>query len=161
MIAKLAKYLMAGSMMCYYPLEYVAYAGWQMPKLARVDANKVSAISCIFWTTYIIGDFWVSCLKWKELRKNLLNLRELLAGRKRDDDKKAVVDLVAEETAMLKKLRHIKLQVLRCLLFILPSVNWSLPNWATNPLLSELNLNGLMLAEAYTSVYQSLRSMLG
>ena len=94
LIAKVAKYAMAGSMLLYYPLEHVAYAGWQMPKLAKVNANKVSAISCVFWTTYIIGDFWVSCLKWNELKEKLGDLREVLAGKKRDDEKEAVVSFV-------------------------------------------------------------------
>jgi hypothetical protein len=159
-IAKIAKYLMAGSMILYYPLEYVAYAGWKMPKLVRVNANKFSAVSCCFWTAYIVGDFWASCLKLKELKEKLLDLRETLVGKKTNDDKDAVAALATEERTQLNKIRQIKLQLLRCLLFILPAINWSLPNWDTNPLLSELSLNGLMLAEAYTSVYQSLRSMM-
>lgn len=160
-VGKIAKYLMAGSMLFYYPLEHVAYAGWKMPRSVRVDANRVSAASCIFWTSYIVGDFWASCLKWKELKANLRGLREVLTGVKRRDDKIAMAAVLDEEQVILKKIRHIKLQLLRCLLFILPAINWSLPNWATNPLLGELPLNGLMLVEAYTSVYQSLRSMCG
>ena len=84
-IAKIAKYLMAGSMLAYYPLEHLAYAGWQMPKLVKVNANKISAISCGFWTAYIVGDFWVSCLKWNELKTKLSDIGEVLTGKKRDD----------------------------------------------------------------------------
>eukprot|EP00986_Skeletonema_menzelii_P002615 scaffold716_cov139-Skeletonema_menzelii.AAC.4 len=161
-IAKIAKYLMAGSMIFYYPLEHVAYAGWQLPtlsKFSRDNANKISALSCVFWSVYIIGDFWASCLKWKELKKQLNDLGRLLAVKKRDDDKTGMMEVEQEQHALAKRIRLVKLQVIRCLLFILPSVNWSLPNWATNPLLGELPLNGLMLAEAYTSVYQSLVGM--
>ena len=161
LIAKVAKYVMTGSMLLYYPLEHVAYAGWQMPKMVKVDANRYSAISCVFWTTYIVGDFWASCLKLAEFKKKLSNLGELLTGKKANDDKKAVEDIMNQQQLLLGKIRHVKLQILRCLLFILPSINWSLPNWATDPLLSELTVNGLMLAESYTSVYQSLRGMLG
>lgn len=163
-IAKIAKYLMAGSMLFYYPLEHVAYAGWQLPtlsKFSRDNANKMSALSCVFWTTYIIGDFWASCLKWNELKKKLNDLGRLLAIKKRDDDKAGMMEVEKEQHAVAKRIRIVKLQVVRCLLFILPSVNWSLPNWATNPLLGELPLNGLMLAEAYTSVYQTLVGMRG
>jgi hypothetical protein len=163
-IAKIAKYLMAGSMLFYYPLEHVAYVGWQMPTLSKfssVHANKFSALSCVFWTTYIIGDFWASCLKWSELRKKLNDLGRLLAMKKHDDDREGLMEVEQEQHAVAKRIRLVKLQVIRCLLFILPSVNWSLPNWATNPLLGELTLNGLMLAEAYTSVYQSLVGMRG
>ena len=161
LIGKIAKYIMAGSMLLYYPLEHVAYAGWQMPKMVKVDANRFSAVSCRFWTAYIVGDFWISCLKWAELKEKLCNLSELLAGKKQDDDKEAVRQILEQQQCALRKLRHLKLQVLRCLLFILPAVNWSLPNWATKPMLSEPILNGLMLTEAYTSVYQSLRGMIG
>jgi hypothetical protein len=164
MIAKLAKYVMAGSMLFYYPLEHIAYAGWQMPKLSLVrgvDANRVSAVSCVFWTMYIVGDFWASCLKWQELKKKLSDLGELLSGKKATNDKEAVEEVLQQQQSLLNKIRHVKLQVLRSLLFILPAINWSLPNWATNPLLSEPVVNGLMLTEAYTSVYQSLRGMIG
>jgi len=86
LIAKISKYIMAGSMLAYYPLEHVAYAGWQMPKLVKVNANKISAISCCFWTAYIVGDFWVSCLKWKELKMKLSNIGEILSGKKKMGD---------------------------------------------------------------------------
>jgi hypothetical protein len=164
LIAKLAKYVMAGSMLFYYPLEHVAYAGWQMPNLKlvrKVDANRVSAVSCAFWTIYIVGDFWASCLKWQELKSKLSELGELLRGKKATENREAVEEVLEQQQSLLNKLRHVKLQALRSLLFILPAINWSLPNWATNPLLSEPVLNGLMLTEAYTSVYQSLRAMIG
>ena len=86
LIAKIAKYIMAGSMLVYYPLEHVAYAGWQMPKLVKVNANKISAISCCFWTAYIVGDFWVSCLKWNELKMKLCDIGEILSGKKKMRD---------------------------------------------------------------------------
>ena len=62
-------------MLFYYPLEHVAYVGWQVPQLVpRVNANKFSAISCWFWTVYIVGDFWMNCLKLQELKKKLGDL---------------------------------------------------------------------------------------
>ena len=95
------------------------------------------------------------------MKRKLKDLGELLVGKKAADDKNAVGEILEEQQSLLNKIRHVRLQVLRSLLFILPAINWSLPNWATNPLLSEPILNGLMLTEAYTSVYQSLRGMLG
>lgn len=157
LIPKITKYLMAGSMLCYYPLEHVAYAGWKMPELVRVNANKVSALSCFFWTTFIVGDFWASCLKLNELKTSLVELRKSMAEERKNDEKNDTSP--HKENDLLNKMSHIKLQIIRCLLFILPAINWSLPNWSTNPLLGEVHLNGLMLAEAYTSVYQSLRSI--
>ena len=87
LIAKIAKYLLAGSMIFYYPLDHLAYAGWQMPQLVRVNSNKLSQISCLFWSIYTISDFWVSCLKWEELKKKLGSLESI----KKNDDKEAVV----------------------------------------------------------------------
>ena len=191
LISKIAKYLLAGSMIFYYPLDHLAYAGWQMPKLVRVNSNKVSQISCLFWSIYTISDLWVSCLKWEELKKKLGSLESTLTGEKKNDDIEAVVsyvffscillichaesnqfifrrrtfpkkkqaDAVKQKVNLINKIRHTKLQLVRCLLFVLPCINWSLPKWATDPMLSELHLNGLCLAEAYASVYQSLCSM--
>ena len=86
LIPKIAKYVLAGSMLFYYPLEHVAYVGWQVPQLVpRVNANKFSAISCWFWTVYIVGDFWMNCLKLQELKKKLGDLMgdmAILAGSK-------------------------------------------------------------------------------
>jgi len=82
-------------MMLYYPLEYAAYAGWKMPALSKrkgLDAeraNRVSAASCVFWTSYIVGDFWCSVLKWKELKGRLGRVREDILGeakRRRGDN---------------------------------------------------------------------------
>ncbi len=77
-------------MLFYYPLEHVAYVGWQVPQLVpRVNANKFSAISCWFWTAYIVGDFWMNCLKWKELKKKLGDLGEMMltgSTKRREED---------------------------------------------------------------------------
>merc|ERR1712007_37804 len=102
-------------MLAYYPLEHVAYAGWQMPKLVKVNANKISAISCCFWTAYIVGDFWVSCLKWKELKMKLSDIGDILSGKKKTRDvggngstEENVTELLKEETGLIKKIRLIK-----------------------------------------------------
>jgi hypothetical protein len=91
LISKIAKYLLAGSMIFYYPLDHLAYAGWQMPQLVRVNANKVSQISCLFWSIYTVSDFWISCLKWQELKKKLGSLESILTGMKNNINEEAVV----------------------------------------------------------------------
>jgi hypothetical protein len=96
LIAIIAKYLLAGSMIFYYPLDHLAYIGWQMPQTVgrRINANKVSQISCLFWSVYTISDFWVSTLKWNELQARLGSLELLLTGKKKktdDSDMEAVV----------------------------------------------------------------------
>jgi hypothetical protein len=95
MISKIAKYLLAGSMIFYYPLDHLAYAGWQMPQLVRVNANKVSQISCLFWSVYTISDFWISCLKWQELKRKLGSLESMLTGMKNNKEEEAVVSFIS------------------------------------------------------------------
>lgn len=60
----------------------------------RINANKVSQISCLFWSVYTISDFWVSNLKWKELEDKLGSLELMLAGKKKDEGKEAVVSYI-------------------------------------------------------------------
>ena len=88
LIAMIAKYILAGSMMAYYPLDHCAYLGWQVPELMiYVNANFCSALSCCFWTVYIIGDIFISCLKWNELNDRLGDLSETMARTKKNDIK--------------------------------------------------------------------------
>ena len=89
-IASIAKYLMCGSMLFYYPLELIVYAGWR-ELIADVDANKYFSMSCICWALYIIADAYVSCLKKNEISKKLKVFRKKLTKRKKQDDKEAVV----------------------------------------------------------------------
>jgi DMSO/TMAO reductase YedYZ heme-binding membrane subunit len=49
-----------------------------------------------------------------------------------------------------------KLHILRNIFYILPCVHWSLPNWERKPWLKEGVLNGLLLAESITCIYQSI-----
>ena len=71
LIDKVAKYAMAGSMLFYYPLEHVAYAGWRLPELVIVNPHLFSVVSCGFWFLYVIGDVAICILKLKELKRKL------------------------------------------------------------------------------------------
>eukprot|EP00956_Cyclotella_meneghiniana_P002050 scaffold2281_cov43-Cyclotella_meneghiniana.AAC.5 len=161
LISKIEKYVMAASMLFYHPLEHLAYAGWQMPKLVKVDANRYSAMSNLFLTSYIVGDFWTSCLRLAEFKKKLSILDEILTEMKAGDKNKSGQRILEQQQLLLGKVRLVKLQILCCLLLFLPSINWSIQNWTAGLLISEQTTNGLMLAESYTSVYQSLCGMLG
>ena len=70
-------------MALYYPFEHVAFTGWVVPKFSRqfVDENRWSAISCRFWSIYIVSDFASSVLKLKELAKRREKVaREIQSG---------------------------------------------------------------------------------
>ena len=78
-----------------------------------------------------------------------------------DGDENATNELVRQDDdATTKKrlflLKIEKLQLLRNMLFFLPSIQWSLDKWDTQPWLSPDLINNLMLMEAVVSVYQSM-----
>lgn len=157
-IKKLA-YFMAWNMLIYHPLEHVALAQWTMPKLfPRLDGNRFSAWSCRCWVMYIAGDFVSALLKNRELRgkKNVL-----LNSLNKTDNKAEHPSTASEEEikSLEKSIFLNKIQIVRCAFFIPPCVNWSMPQWAEDPLLSENVVNGLSLAEAVVSIYQSLISL--
>eukprot|EP01082_Thalassiosira_pseudonana_P014677 g13242.t1 g13242 contig8:238963-240183(-) len=164
LIAKLT-HLMAFSMLFYYPLEHIALCAWQLPQLAPPSlqlvstqrmmdtGNLFSAVSCRFWVVYVLGDLGGNSLKWRELRRKVERLDGVVVGGLHH----RFNQLQQQQYDFLQgRLRHIKIQTLRSLLFLLPAINWSLSKWATDPLFNELIVNGLMLVEAYTCVYQSL-----
>lgn len=127
--------LMAWTMIGYYPLEHVAYLRWKTPDIcfpSRTEsrlAAKASAWSCRFWLGYILLDILRSALTLPE--------------KKNEDDKKPVTLSRTE-----------RLQCVRNALFLLPAVNWSLPNWDTQPLLKPVVCNVLMWLESIACMYQ-------
>jgi len=140
--------VMAYSMAVFYPLEHVAWAQWNMPKLMpKVDGNKLSAWSCRFWLVYILAEMASAVLKNRELESELRCV---------DKDVKGPND---EALAIAKSMKMNKLQIVRDILFTGPCINWALDEWATNPWLSENWCNGLSFAEALTCMYQSIYSL--
>mmetsp|Transcript_21203 Transcript_21203/g.33286 ORF Transcript_21203/g.33286 Transcript_21203/m.33286 type:complete len:322 (+) Transcript_21203:225-1190(+) len=142
------KYPMAGSMICYFSLELVSLAGCQMPELVNVNVNWIAAMSCRFWCVCTISEIWGCYLKLKELELEVTTLRELLAEKKKNDDKEGFLQIEHDIQYWMKQVPLVKLQILRDLLFILPAVSWSLPTYHTSPLLSDFNSNGLLFLEA-------------
>jgi hypothetical protein len=51
---------------------------------------------------------------------------------------------------------NVMLLFVRNLFYIAPCTNWSMSNWDTDPLLSDIALNGLMWMEAVICLYQAI-----
>ena len=85
-IAMIAKYFLAGSMLIFYPLDHIAYFGWMVPDLVKVDAERYYSYSCWCWLVYLVADIFVSRLKSAELKKKIMDLEKLLLGRKKKND---------------------------------------------------------------------------
>mmetsp|Transcript_16805 Transcript_16805/g.26218 ORF Transcript_16805/g.26218 Transcript_16805/m.26218 type:complete len:271 (+) Transcript_16805:262-1074(+) len=155
---------MAWSMLFYYPLEHVAYARWVAPELIDADAEKFSAYSCRAWALYVVADIVSSFLKIRELCKRDEDIRKQLASLKISEeysksDGKVQMKEWENELEQLERKKYLqRLQLWRNAFYFLPLVNWSLPNWETDPWLPENLRNGLMLAESIICIWQSIYS---
>jgi hypothetical protein len=143
--------IMSWSMVFYHPLEHAAYVGWEAPALLpspqRWDANLCSALSCQGWAVYIVADLFSSILKLK----HLLSKRQTLLTS--EDENNAIGDQCIEINHAIKQG---VLQCVRCLLYLPPSIHYSLPKWAKDPWLRSDVVKGLMFSEAIVCMYQSL-----
>ena len=152
--------IMAWAMIGYYPLEYGAYVQWQTPKLffsrstpsSRL-AERLSAWSCRFWLAYTLTEI-VQC--WLKLKDETKKIKAVEDNKKNDDAQTSSTAEEGEALASPSAIRNLKLQITRDLLFTLPAIHWSLPNWDIDPLLSEPMCNTLMWLESVVCMYQSV-----
>mmetsp|Transcript_84888 Transcript_84888/g.127264 ORF Transcript_84888/g.127264 Transcript_84888/m.127264 type:complete len:261 (-) Transcript_84888:321-1103(-) len=121
---------MAWAMVFYYPLEHISYLKWQAPKLmTRYSSKRLAERASA-----------LSCQCW--LAYILLDIvRSALALKESD----------APESR-----RSERLQIIRNALFAFPAVHWSLPNWDTDPLMSDGWVNFLMWLESMVCMYQGI-----
>jgi hypothetical protein len=146
--------LMAWSMIGYYPTELVAYIQWilpakpegQLPAKYSRSAERWSYWSCRFWLAYLVAEACQCLLVYKEL-KDQETQRQDGSSDNVNGDKHAKADRQGI-------MRYTKLQLIRDALFVLPCINWSLPNWDIDPMLPENVVNGLMWLESIVCLYQ-------
>lgn len=121
------------SMIGYYPLELAAYVLWMLPSNLQTPeiSQKASRFSAI------------SCRFW---------LLYIVADA-------AQCSVLQKDQQTEDGKTHLRLQLLRNALFLLPAIHWSLPNWDTKPWLPSKAVNGLMWIEAMVSLYQTARTV--
>jgi len=155
---------MAWAMVFYYPLENLAYLKWKAPEwigtpkfassLTKGEsqtgpsrlAARATAWSCRFWVAYMVLDIVRSTLA---LRPTIIASPEQQEG--------PSTELVVEVSNDTK--RNERLQILRNVLFLAPTIHWSLPNWDTQPWLSETVCNSLLWLEAVVCMYQGIKNI--
>ncbi|GMI45731.1 hypothetical protein TrCOL_g6915 [Triparma columacea] len=139
------------SMAFYYPLEHLAYAGWNMKGLIWDSsstgkggnrdegrwwkANTISAVSCWAWLWYIVGDIVVQA-------ERIYRIGAILKKLEGAQSKESV------RVKLLSAMRTHKVMLAREVLFLLPGVHWSRLDWAENPWMKKWQVDMLMWMEA-------------
>ena len=85
-----------------------------------------------------------------------MKIKELINNTKNNDDDD---NDKSKELILKQQIRHHKLHIIRCMLYVLPSYHWSLLDWERNPFLKTRTVNGLMLIESIVAIYQSICNM--
>mmetsp|Transcript_7756 Transcript_7756/g.10173 ORF Transcript_7756/g.10173 Transcript_7756/m.10173 type:complete len:307 (-) Transcript_7756:270-1190(-) len=142
--------ILAWSMLFYFPAEHVAYLHWKAPKwLAKGRSGGIwSAWSCRGWGAYVVAEIVQNILQWREALQQQSEEKE-------DEiiDNTALANVPNSET--LAVLQQIKLQFARNVLFLLPLIQYSLPNWDTDPWLPADFVNFIFWLESVVCLYQA------
>ena len=152
---------MAWSMVFYYPLEALAYMKWKTPQMVAVPsylgsdhrlAERASAWSCRAWVAYIVLDMVrsVQVLSTSPAKQG---------GGQEDDCTETEEDPSSLSTVTPQQRTAERLQILRNALYLAPAVHWSLPNWDTQPWLSDTTCKTLLWFEAVACMVQSILNL--
>lgn len=140
-------------------------------------ASRASAWSCRFWLAFIVLDAVRSMMVLHKLQDEEAKEQEEDAesskgiGSQNDDDENNDGDDDDETTSAAaarqkqrKKLvvdglvRTERLQLVRNFLYSIQAVQWSLPNWDTQPWLPPDIVNGICWLESIVGMYQTVRN---
>jgi hypothetical protein len=129
-------------------------------------AAKASAWSCRFWVAFLVLDVARAVMELQRIRQirevncvsGTTKAKHNRNARENADTHDDVGDVVATFDECSSLARSERLQLARSLLYILPAINWSLPNWDTKPWLSNDFVNGLCWVEALVGLYQGIRN---
>ncbi|GMI55839.1 hypothetical protein ScalyP_jg8138 [Parmales sp. scaly parma] len=129
------------SMCLYHPCELLAWFGWTAKIENRyLNPDRMSAYSCRAWLVYILLSVYAGGLKMKELQ-------EKRGGGGNGNGKKE-----GESEEFDAQMKSLKTRMLRDALYIVPALTWSLPQWATNPLVGKKTVNTLCFVEAMVNL---------
>lgn len=127
-------------------------------------ASKASAWSCRFWLTWIVLDIVRCTLELRNNQQTSPQSEMTNPSSSTNDELRQTNGVVeAAETLQYKDryrdfayVRTEYMRILRNVLYVLPAINWSLPNWDTQPWLSGDLVNGLCWVESIVGLYQGI-----
>jgi len=135
-------------------------------------AAKASAWSCRFWLAYLVLDIARSMLAMQNVRRKMKQNNDGGGGGDADGKKtktKPPPNGQPQEPEQLQSdatvdvldlgtMRTERMQLVRDLLYVLPAIHWSLPNWDTQPWLSDTVVNGLCWLESIVGLMQGIHN---
>jgi Peroxisomal biogenesis factor 11 (PEX11) len=168
--------LLAYSMVAYYPVEHVAFFLWMNPNaetILNMPAETWFYISMRCWLLYLIVETVQCVIKCNELQhyKNMMQQSKKTDRKERtrscgvvvvtlvddnDDDDSNTTDEAYTPAELNGEIYNVLLLFIRNLFYIAPCINWSMSTWDTQPLLSDIALNGLMWLESILCLYQAI-----
>lgn len=131
---------------------------------SSILASKASAWSCRFWFTYLLLDIYRCTLSLRELKQNqhqTSKADDLVSSSDSDknenNNNNNKLTQTDKQHSEIVTVRTEHLQIVRNILYVLPAVNWSLPNWDTQPWLHNDLVNGLCWLESMVGLFQGVR----
>lgn len=174
---------MSWSMIAYFPLEHLAYLCWKAPRVNWLSyatsnaiqhegiistdgychsssrlASKASAWSCRFWLTYLLLDIFRCTLALRELKQNPHQTSQANLASTNSNKNRSNKIMQIDEDNEVTTIRTEHLQIVRNILYVLPAVHWSLPNWDSQPWLPDDIVNGLCWLESMVGLFQGVRN---
>mmetsp|Transcript_27034 Transcript_27034/g.29124 ORF Transcript_27034/g.29124 Transcript_27034/m.29124 type:complete len:330 (-) Transcript_27034:444-1433(-) len=175
---------MSWSMIAYFPLEHLAYLCWKAPSVnwlsyatsnnacqnvGSIDtdgychsssrlASTASAWSCRFWLTYLLLDIFRCTLALRELKQNPHQTSQANLTSSDSNKNKSNKIMQIDEDKEVVTIRTEHLQVVRNILYVLPALHWSLPNWDSQPWLPDDIVSGLCWLESMVGLFQGVRN---
>ena len=174
--------IMSWTMVAYYPLENMAYLLWKAPGIRWLPvvspspiqnqdaptscpslnngqssaqlASKLSAWSCRFWLAWIVLDVVRGILELREVKRT--SMIDVFGRTNSVENAKKSLHLKDEDEKLTVSMKSKQLRLLRNVLYVLPALNWSLPQSDTQPLLSGDLVNGLCWLESMVGLYQDI-----
>jgi hypothetical protein len=148
--------ILSGSMMLFYPTEFLAFIHWYAPQLyprgtSPGTGNRLSCLSCRFWAIYVLAELLQCLLLWNDLRTKI-------QGHESSSNMVTLMEHNVDEEYewLLHSYKSNLLQIYHNLLFLLPSICWSSPSFGEKPWFPSIVLYTLVWLEAIVSTYQAI-----
>lgn len=150
--------ILAYIMVAYYPIEQIAFALWMKPTESGVLFFNWPAETWFYWSmrlwlAYLVADIVQGVIQCIELRRKRIALKR---AKKMDND-----DLFCDFSGVKEvdeRITNVAWLQVSNLLYLLPSVHWSLSTWNTQPWLPTSLAHSLMWTESVVCLVHAIKT---